>query len=239
MAPNARPRSQQPERLMRYRFDNAAQARRHLHTVEGRQILFFPDPFLDVRDGQAVLLELSFTDSEQTLAVRGEVHSLETGSLRGAWVELYALRLIDGMQIACGTPRRLHRRLPADLMVRAERPGVPGSLARLADISAGGARVVAGGGKWSAGEEILISEITGGPPLRGHVIRAREGEIVLRFQRTDATTRRNALRLVEAAVQRWSNARETHHPGACACMRGGALFEPLLPRAAHRRVEGM
>jgi hypothetical protein len=224
---------------MRYRFDSAAQARRHLHWVEGRQILFFPDPFLDVRDGQPVLLELAFTDSEQTLAARGEVHSLETGTLRGGWIELYPMRLLDGLQIASGTPRRLHRRLPADFMVRSERPGLPASVARLSEVSAGGARVVSAGGTWCEGEEILISELSGGPPLRGKVIRAREGEIAVQFVRSDATTRRHAVRLVEAAVQRWRDARETHHPIACGCTRGGALFEPLLPRAAHRRVEGV
>jgi hypothetical protein len=112
-------------------------------------------------------------------------------------------------------------------------------VARLADVSAGGARVVAAGGRWLAGEEILITELSGGPPLRGKVIRAREGELAVQFVRTDATTRRNAVRLVEAALFRWHDARETHHPVACGCTQGGALFEPLLPRAAHRRAEGM
>jgi len=233
------PSRAQPERLMRYRFDTAAQASRHLHSMERRQILFFPDPFLDVRDGQQVLLELAFADSEQTMGVRGAVHSLETGTLRGAWFELYAIRLVDGVQIAAETPRRFAPRLPVDLMVRVERPGLPASVARLADVSASGARVVSAGGRWSGGEEILISELAGGSPLRGKVIRAREGEIGLQFVRSDATTRRNAVRLVDAARQRWRGARETRHPIACGCMHGGALFEPLLPRAAHRRVEGV
>jgi hypothetical protein len=224
---------------MRYRFDNADQARRHLHYVERRQILFFPDPFLDVRAGQPVLLELSFTDSEQTVTVRGEVHSLETGALRGAWIDLFATRLFAGVQLAYDTPRRLHRRLAADLFVRTERPGLPASVARLADVSAGGARIVSAGGRWSVGQEILIRELSRGSPLRGTVVRAREGEIAVQFQRTDATTRRGAVQLVELALQRWNDARESHHPAACGCMRGGALFEPLLPRAAHRRAEGI
>src|SRR5205814_8145997 len=90
----------QPERLLRYRFDTVAQARKHLHPMEGRQLLFFPDPFLDVRDGQSIQLELCFTGSEQTLTVRGLVHSVETGALRGAWLDLYSLRIFDGMSIA-------------------------------------------------------------------------------------------------------------------------------------------
>ena len=234
-----RPRAQQPDRLMRYRFDSAAQARQHVHVLERRQLLFFPDPFLDVSDGQPVLLELCFLPSEQTMVARGDVHSVETGALRGAWLELYGMRLFEGMQIACGTPRRTHRRLPSDLLVRAEQPGALGSVARLADVSGGGARIVAAGGRWAAGEEIVISELSGGPALRGTVIRAREGDLAVQFQRDDATTRRGAMKLVELAVRRWADARETRHPGACGCMRGGALYEPLLPRAAHRRVEGV
>lgn len=237
--PASRPRAQQPDRLLRYRFDTAAQARLHLHVVEERQLLFFPDPFLDVRDGQPVLLELSFLNSEQTVVARGDVHSLECGALRGAWLELYGSRLIEGMQIASGTPRRTHRRLPADVFIRAEQPGRLGSLARLADVSPGGARVVAAGGRWSAGEKIRLVELTGGPPLLGTVVRAREGDLAVKFERDDATTRRGAMRLVDGASRRWAGARETRHPAACGCQRGGVLYEPLRPRASHRKAEGL
>jgi hypothetical protein len=229
----------QPERLMRYRFDTVGQARQHVHVREGRQLLFFHSASHDVRDGQPILLEVSFTTSEQTLIVRGEVHSLETGTLRGAWLELYGIRLLEGMQIACGFPRRTHRRLPADILVRAEQADRPASMARLADVSAGGARIVSAGGKWLEGEEILSTEMSGGTPLRGKVIRTRGGEVAIHFQRSDATTRRNAVRLFEEAMQRWSEARDTRHPAACGCSRGGALHEPLFPRAARRRVEGL
>ena len=230
-------RDSQPDRLMRYRFDSAAQARRHVH-VERRQLLFFPDLFLDVRDGQPVLLELCFLHSEQTMVTRGEVHGVETGTMRGAWLELYGMRLFEGILSACDGARRIQRRLPTDLLIRAEQPGFYGSVARLADVSASGARIVSAGGKWLEGGEILITELTGGPSLRGKVLRVRENDLSVQFQRDDATTRRGAIKLVELAMRRWSDARETRHPGACGCMSGGPLYEPLLPRAAHRRVEG-
>jgi hypothetical protein len=145
----------------------------------------------------------------------------------------------EGMQIACGFPRRTHRRLPSDIPVRAEQPDRPASMVRLAGLSAGGARIVSAGGKWLEGQEILITEMAGGPPLRGKVVRTRDGEVAIHFHLSDATTRRNAIRLFAQAVQRWNEAREKRHPAACGCSRGGALYEPLFPRAAHRRVEGL
>lgn len=224
---------------MRYRFDNVFQARKHLHPVEGRQLLFFPDPFLDVRDGQPVQVELCVTGSEQTVIARGDVHSLETGTMRGAWLDIRSQRTFDGILVACGNrnPRRLFRRVPADLVVRVQRPGVTSGVARLVEVSAGGARIV-GAGRLSAGDEILVSELYG-PPLRATVVRAREGEIAVEFLRSDATTRRHGVKLVEAALQRWTEAREARHPPACSCLHGGALYEPLLPRSSHRRVEGL
>lgn len=224
---------------MRYRFETWAQARQHIHLIGRRQLLFFLDPFIDVGDGQPVLLELCFTTSEQTITARGQVHSVERGNLRGAWLELFSSRLFDGMQIAPAAPPRRHRRLPTDIVVRAGRPGRPPSMARLADVSAGGARVLSAGGRWTVSEEIVLTDLAGGPPLRGEVIRARDGDFSVQFQRNDATTRRNAMKLVETVMQRWNEARETRHPLSCGCGRGGALFEPLLPRSASRRVEGM
>ena len=222
---------------MRYRFDNVAQARKHLHPTGARQLLFFPDPFLDVRDGQPIQVEICFNGSEQTLTVRGIVHSVETGVMRGAWLDLYSLRISDGMHIASTNPRRLFRRVSTELVVRVQRPGVASGVARLVEVSAGGARLV-GGGRWSPGDEILISELYG-PPLRATVVRARDREIAIEFVRSDATTRRHGVKLVEAALARWHDARETRHPPACRCADGGALYEPLLPRASHRRVEGL
>lgn len=224
---------------MRFRFDSPAQARYHVHLVEGRQLLFFPDPFVDVRERQPVLLELAFTGSEETLIVRGEVHSIDSGGAIGAWLELYSMRLLDGLSIATARPRRTFRRLTTDFLVRVERPGRPSAMARLADVSAGGARVAGAGGIWGAGEDLFLTDTAGGPRLRGRVVWARDGELALAFDRADATTRRNAVRLFDSALERWRTAREARHPGACDCLSGGALLEPLLPRSAHRRLEAL
>jgi hypothetical protein len=149
---------------------------------------------------------------------------------------VYSLRLLEGLQIAESQPRRLFARLPTDMLVRTGRAGRSSAVARLVDISPGGARVT-GAGDWTTGEQILLSDFTGGPTLRGEVSRSHDGEVGIRFQRAEATTRRGAVRLVDSAIERWRSAREARHPAACGCGRGGALFEPLLPRSAPKRMQ--
>src|SRR5262249_55510976 len=107
------------ERLMRYTFYSPAQAQRHVHIVQGRQLFFFPDPFLDVSVGQRVVIEFCLAGFQESLTVRGEVNAVETSTLRGAWIEVFSLRLFEGLRILGSAPRRLFRRLPADMLVRA------------------------------------------------------------------------------------------------------------------------
>jgi hypothetical protein len=223
---------------MRYTFDSPAQARHHVHFAIGRHLLFFPDPSPDVSGGQRVVIELCFEASDQSLSVRGEVHSVETGGLRGAWIEVFSLGLLDGLRIVESAPRRIFQRLPTLLRVRTQRPGRGPAMAGLADVSASGARIVATGVPWKPGDEIGISDLAGGPSLRGDVVWSRDDEVAIRFRRGEATTRRNAVRLVASANERWREAREARHPGACGCGRGGALFEPLLPKPAQQRARG-
>ncbi|MCA1829006.1 MAG: PilZ domain-containing protein [Myxococcales bacterium] len=224
---------------MRYTFDSPSQAHRHVHVADGRQLVFFPDPFLDVRVGQPAIIEICFSGTDQSLTARGEVHSIDIGVIRGAWLEVSSLRLFDGLEIARAPPRRMFRRLPTDMLVRTGRAGATSAMARLTDVSGGGARVSTAGAPWNPGEEIFISDLSGGPSLCGTVARVRDGEVAVAFVRSDATTRRNAVRLVNSAIERWRDARETRHPAACGCARGGALFEPLVPRSARRRVQGL
>ena len=234
MPATPRTRARQPERLLRYSFESATQARRHLHLAEGRQLLFFPDPFGPLCAGQPIQLELCFAATDQTLTVRGEVHAVEAGALRGGWLELYSMRLPDGLQLVTGS-RRLFRRYWTDFLVRAERPGSNSSVSRLADVSAGGARLTGINGGYP-NEEILLSDLSGGPPLRGNVVWSSSGEVAVAFDRSDVTTRRTAMKLVETAIARWKSALETRHSALCECGRGGALHEPLLPRSAPRRA---
>lgn len=223
---------------LRYRFDGFWQARRHVHVVEGRQLLFFPHLHAGLRDGQAVVLELSFSDSEQSAHAAGVVHSVETSGVRGAWLELFSQRLLAGLGDSMHRPRRKHRRVVTSSVLRLERPGGVGSIARLADVSSGGARLSGVSGVWRAGAEVLLSELRGAV-LRGTVAWARNGEVAVAFARGDEQTRRGVQRLLDAAAPLWTLAVEARHPAGCGCAVGGTLVEPLLPRAAHRRVEGL
>ena len=228
----------EPTRLLRYRFESCAQARRHVHFLEGRQLLFVFDPMGELHERQRVLVAFCFTESEETATAPGEVCSIETGRLRGAWVELFPARFLEELEAALrNRPRRRHRRVPADAMIRIERPGKPAHVARLIDVSGGGARFAGAAGVWSAGERVGIAPMGGGSTLRGKVAWSRSGEMAIEFERSDVTTRVAATKLMEAAIMRWSAAREVQHPGMCHCDEGGPVLEPLLPRAAHRRAE--
>ncbi len=222
-------------RLLRYRFESCAQVRCHVHLVEGRQILFVPDPLAELRERERLLVSICFTGSEETATAPAEVCSLETGRLRGAWIELFPVRILDELESAMrNQPRRKHRRMPADGMVRVERPGRLATIARLADISGGGARLAGAGSAWTPGEQVQIAPVGRGQVLRGRVAWSRGGEMAIEFDRANAVTRVSAVKLMEAAAARWSEAREVHHPSLCRCDRGGLILEPLPPRRPRR-----
>jgi hypothetical protein len=65
---------------------------------------------------------------------------------------------------------------------------------------------------------------------------SHKGEVAIEFLRTDPLSRAAAMKLFNAATERWARARTLSHPAACRCESGGAVTEPLLPRAAHRRT---
>src|SRR3954470_19543808 len=84
-------------RYLRYQFDNAAQLRRHCKLVDGRVLLFFPDPNPDLITGSRVLIELCFSRSDQQVALPARVRSRETHGAAGHWLELRALSIVMGL----------------------------------------------------------------------------------------------------------------------------------------------
>src|SRR5260370_8285382 len=171
-----------PSQLLRYRFETLAQARRNLPRVEERQLLFYPDPMGRRRERQQVVVELCFDESEQSASTLGEVHSVETGAMRGGGVEIFSRNRLPELCEAFLVRRRTHRRVPAIGMGRAERPGRDGVVGRIADVSIGGVRLAGVTAGWEPGDEVVLNELAGGLPLRARVAPCRSRALALRFR---------------------------------------------------------
>jgi hypothetical protein len=124
-------------------------------------------------------------------------------------------------------------------LVCVNRPNKPAAVVRVADVGGGGARLTSAGGSFAIGEQVQITPLAAGSVLRGRVVWSRGGEIAVEFARADLATRLAATKMVDAAISRWSEAREIGHPFVCRCDLGGPVLEPLLPRSALRRAEGI
>ena len=122
-------------------------------------------------------------------------------------------------------------------MVRVQTARAINSVGRLIDVSFGGARIAGVAADVMAGDQISLGELGGPTCIGARVVWARKGDLAIEFIRTDPVSRAAAMKLATAATERWARARTLFHPAACRCESGGAVLEPLLPRAAHRRME--
>lgn len=220
---------------LRYRFDSTDQLKRHFHQQEGRMMLFFPGGAL--AEGQPVVLDVSFTNSDQSCALRGRALGNEQGRVPGIWLDFSLAGLVAGLAEASRSHRRRHRRLPCDLMLTLLLPGGP-ELSRMTDLSLGGARLVGFNARVAPGTEVRLTpfgQVAQTPLDTGRVCWARPGDLGLRFQRADGQARAAVARLVESVQVEWRDAQEAAHPSLCACENGGPAFEPALPRAGFRR----
>ena len=222
--------------LLRYLFDSCAQLRRHARVTEGRVLLFYADPLLHGAVGASVYLELAFTGSDQTTTLPGRIHSRATGEQAGVWLELQGPRVLEDVRAALLTPRRKQRRIACDAMVRVQTPTALNALGRLVDVSVGGALIAGVAAGLRPGDAIRVGELSGPASVPARVVQAARGEVSIEFVRTDPVSRAAAMRLFNAAADRWARARTLSHPGACRCESGGTVPEPFLPRAAHRRA---
>ena len=101
-------------RFLRYQFDSAAQLRRHCNLVEGRVLLFFPEPRPVLGERTRALIELCLANSDQQVALPAMVHSRSFDAAPGTWLELRALSVVAGLQSAVVSPKRQQRRLALD-----------------------------------------------------------------------------------------------------------------------------
>src|SRR5438874_7524046 len=127
--------------VLRHRFDDVEQLRRHLHEVDGGTLLFFRDPRLALPDGANALVELAFESSEQTRVLRASVLARAEG--QGVWLAVPNTRFAREVRER-GLQTRKGRRLGADESIRLKRADGLEYMVRLFDISIGGARI--GGG---------------------------------------------------------------------------------------------
>jgi hypothetical protein len=216
--------------LLRHRFDSAEQLKAHLHVAEGRGLLFFRDPALELAAGATVLLELTFATSEQTRVLRA---SMVVRTDQGSWLVIPDMRFVREVHDR-GLIARRNRRLGADLPVRIRRRNGQEYLLALLDLSIGGARL--GRGLPNSLEPGTDVEVTLACPGvgqtaalgQGKVSWVEDGEAGLLFDRASSACRVSVGRLFQSLQKEWENARTIDHLRGCCT--GGALQEPPVPR---------
>jgi len=222
--------------LLRHRFDNVEQLRRHLHVVDGSTLLFYRDPTLGLSTGSLALVEIAFQSSEQTRVLRASVLARAEG--QGLWLAIPNTRFARDVNDHGIRPRR-GRRLGTDELVRMKRSNGSEYMIRLLDLSIGGARI--GGGlppSLEKGQTVGISIAAADPAkapevTRGRVVWVEDGEAGVEFERDMASSRVAAGRLFRSLESPWTQAREiVHLPGCC---KDGTQLDPPLPRV---RVDG-
>ena len=208
---------------LRYRIENAQRKREHLHLVDGVGYFFFPDRRVIAPSGTLALLELDFSDSDESVVLRGLVWSRPATG--GLWLELpNAKRAIDQLG-------RLHlrenRRLGTQQLVVVQAEGQPALLCRLRELSTGGARIAGDAG--DPGDAVSISTADGEPlAMTGTVVWAAGGVAGVVWDRSDLRTRENVLELLRAEDDEWTEARSETHPASCRCGQRETAQRPLL-----------
>lgn len=215
-------------------FDSPDQVRRHFHVFSGRVVVFFPSA-LPVRQGEPVVLDVSFTASDQHCVLRGNALALGAGEALGSWLEFSAHGLVAGLESAAATAKRRHRRFPTNLFGSVERAGGMPAVCRVLDVAMGGARLSGVSFQPRVGEPLglaLFGSESG--KASGEIAWVRGREVGVRFVRHVAAQRFAVSTLVDVARQHLAEAVEVAHPAVCRCTQGAALVEPALPRSAYR-----
>jgi PilZ domain len=222
--------------LLRHRFDDVEQLRRHLHEVDGGTLLFFRDPRLAVPAGTNALVELAFESSEQTRVLRASV--LARAEDQGVWLAIPNTRFAREVRER-GLQTRKGRRLGADESIRLKRADGLEYMVRLFDISMGGARI--GGGlpaQLVVGNAVALTlppaESGRAPEIaRGKIAWTEDGEAGVMFDRDVESSRVAAGRLFRSLEQPWAKAREIRHLSGCC--QNGQVLDPAPPRV---RIDG-
>jgi hypothetical protein len=226
--------------LLRYRFRTPAQLRDHLHLAEGRTLFFYREPHRDLRFGDRVYLEIEFDESEHKVLLRGTVLSALSGTTSGVWLEFPDTHLArTGLHGDAVSPRK-QRRLGCEVMVQVTQDETR-TIARLVDVSMSGARIAAVGSlrpEASVSLRVLASDPAYPSDLgEAQLVWAEDGEVAVKFLRSDPRTRVAAMRLFTAVQDNWAEVEEGTHPPIC-CQFGVQLDPrpPALKALAQRHV---
>jgi hypothetical protein len=215
---------------LRQWFDGEGQLRSHFHRRERDEVLLFAGPLLPA--GAPVLLEVGFSDCDQTCVLRGHVLHAEPGERPGSWLSFETPEVVRGLIEAAAVRRRRSQRVPTELAVIA-RTGSSVFICRLTDLSAGGACLSGLKGLVAPGGELGLS-LFGRSPSLGHLDTAsvmwQQGtEAGVRFHRRSAISRQAIARLLTEAREAWLAAPEARHPASCRCSEGGRPWEHAVP----------
>jgi hypothetical protein len=216
--------------FLRYRFDSASQLRRHCRLVDGRVLLFFPEPRPLLPERARALIELCFATSEQQVALPALVHSRSFDGMPGTWLEMRALSVVAGLQSAVVTPRRRQRRLALDQLAWVNHDGGPTLACPVLDISRGGARLWGVPGAAPVAGERIRLRMLHGPTLSARIAWARGREVGVEHLPESLAA---AAELFGRVEQLWAAARVATHDRACLCAAGGEVLDPPSPHAQH------
>ena len=228
--------------LLKVRFADLSHLQNHLHVVEGRTLFFFREAAPRLVGADRVVIEFSLANSEQVSTLRGSVLGrvdVADGSQTGAWIEFPDAKLARRLERGTtALATRQHQRVICDLLVEV-RQGPHSFLARLMDVSMGGARIVGatvpriGAMPLRAGGTVILKLAGVIPPFptdlgRADVVRTDKntGELAVRWVRSDPVVRASSLKLIDGVRRSWGQATEMTHAPPC-CQKGRVLDPPM------------
>lgn len=218
--------------MLRYVFDTTEQLRRHVHRVDGAALLFFPERAHLRHTGDPVLLEMQLPERRQQVVLRATIHSRVDGRLQGVWLQ-FSDQLSRALEAdAAVIQRRQNPRIGGAAIVEVRSSDASARIARITDVSVGGARLGAAP-LLSVGTVVELKLLSPLPEVpravgRARVVHSTGSEAGLQFA---PGTLAGVEKMVQAFAAGWKSAITIVHPRRCCAP---APLEPPLPRVRER-----
>jgi hypothetical protein len=219
-----------PAAFVRYRFGPTANISLHFHEMDGRSLLFYPSE-LPHRDGQWLFVEFALAGSDVPCLARGRVRAQSSSKIVGSWLE-FPTPALSAILGNLAQNRRVHERLPIDVMASVRCADGAKLVCRIVDVSAEGLRLSGLPFLLNVDDDLSI-EIVGIPRAcsnlgRGRVVWVRAQEAGIHFPESGSRNPSLAKLVAQAAAVR-GTAIELIHPDSCNCRNGERPREPQLP----------